>query len=406
MLKCATTVYDNTQSYSMSIVSVFGFDWLSDIIKNMKKIYFAIILIILIIATVFVFFKITNNKKTSETLVIGAILPMTGSSAIYGEELKKGMEYAIRDLEKNTGDKKIKLIVEDSQATAQGGLTAYNKLVNSDNADFIISAFSRVSVPLTQKAKEDNVPLIITMVAAMSAVSQDNPWVFRVFQNAAQTGGAHSNIYTKLGIKKLGVLYVNDEMGLSNFEVIQKDCKDRDIEVLGLSYLPTDSDYKTQLSKIKSFNPDGLVFIGIPPSAVYNARQQAISLGLNIPFFEPAGVLQISSSIKLLGSMANGIYSIGNPFNFMETGSDLKKKIMEETGREPSYSISFGYDSVKIIGEVSQMGKYKKEAFITQLKNLKTFSGTNSSYNLDGKGEISPTVYPAKVVNEKLEKAI
>lgn len=381
-----------------------GFELLfkHDILLGMnKKIYYVIGLLIILLV---IFFVVANKSAKKDEITVGAILPMTGASAIYGEELKKGMEYAVKDLEKD--GKTAKLIVEDSQSTAPGGLSAYNKLVHSDKVDFVISAFSRVSVPLTQKAKEDKIPLVITMVAAMSAVSQDNPWVFRIFQNALQTGGAHSDIYTKLGLKKLGVLYVNDEMGLSNFEVIKKDCADRGIEILGLSYLPADSDYKTQLSKIKAFNPGGLVFVGIPPSAVYNARQQSLELGLNVPFFEPAGVLQISSSIKLLGPLAEGMYSIGNPFNFMETGVELKNKVMAETGKEPSYAVSFGYDSMKMIGEASEMGKYKGSGFISKMKSLKSFSGTNSVYAIDGKGEISPIVYPTKVVNGKLEKVI
>lgn len=78
----------------------------------MKKINYLLLFIIL-------FFGCTPKNKTIEKNIIkiGAILPLTGSASELALQHKKGLDFAIKELNRKYKDKEytFKLILEDDQ---------------------------------------------------------------------------------------------------------------------------------------------------------------------------------------------------------------------------------------------------------------------------------------------------
>lgn len=97
--------------------------------------------------------------EEGEVIKIGAILPLSGPVAMFGDWARKGMEIALEDI--NLEEVKIEVLFEDSKLDAKEGIIAYNKLVNIDNAGLIISAKSSVSVPLIPIVREDEKVLLL-----------------------------------------------------------------------------------------------------------------------------------------------------------------------------------------------------------------------------------------------------
>lgn len=115
--------------------------------KSMQKgkygVIIAIILLIIIVALV------NQSSQKSESIgvsfTVGAVLPMTGPAALWGETVKNGMELA---LEEKSG---IEAVYEDSKSTAADGISAYN-LLQDKNVDLTFSELSLVSVPLAKNS--------------------------------------------------------------------------------------------------------------------------------------------------------------------------------------------------------------------------------------------------------------
>lgn len=74
-----------------------------------------------------------------DVIKIGAILPMTGNAAIYGESMRQGAELATEQINK-LNSKKVEIIFEDSKGDPKEALSAFNKL--KDNTNVVITAIS------------------------------------------------------------------------------------------------------------------------------------------------------------------------------------------------------------------------------------------------------------------------
>lgn len=359
----------------------------------------AIVVILLIIGTVFGE-KGGDSVVEGETFKVGAILPLSGGTAFFGEAMKVGFEYAKEDL----GDKasNVEIIFEDSEGLPATGVSSYNKLVNIDSVDVLISALSRISVPLVDRAATDEVPLILTLVSSMNAISADNPWVYRIFQNAELVGNNHFPVYEDLRIKKLGLISVNDEYGKSVTEFIEKKSGEVGIELIKEFYLPGDYDYRTQIIKMKEENVEGLSFIGIPPAALANFLTQADELSIDLPIFDIAGVLQSSGAIGVVGELSEDVYTGATPFDLGDKGTEIFDRYMDEHGNAPQYAVPFAYDAFVLIAEASENGKYRGEEFLERINKMKSFDGVSSEFTFSGTGEIAPELYPAQIIRGKL----
>jgi len=167
----------------------------------MKR-FITIISILLLILTL-----VTScAPQQQEQLKVGVIIPLTGPAAIWGQNIKNGIELSNQDLKTKGID--IKIIYEDSQASPTIGLTAYNKLKSIDNVDVLIVAVSRVSVPIIPLADKDQIPMFMTLTASKGAADK-SPYAFRFFATAEQFAYPHVDIMDSK--TTAAILYVNDE---------------------------------------------------------------------------------------------------------------------------------------------------------------------------------------------------
>ena len=93
----------------------------------------------------------------AQDIKIGANLPMSGPNAEYGDLFGSAAALAVEHANADKMlSKKLVLVIEDSQATPQGGVVAMNKLVSVEKVPYVLSAFTGVSkaiAPVGDKGK-------------------------------------------------------------------------------------------------------------------------------------------------------------------------------------------------------------------------------------------------------------
>lgn len=357
--------------------------------KNTLTVILAIVVILIIVS-------ITENETNSDKLVIGAILPMTGPNAVYGEQLKFGMDYALKTLDPHNT---IELKIEDSESKPQTGIAAFNKLIN-ENTDVFVSAFSRVSIPLKDLAKQNNKPLVMTIVSAMSAVDKDHPDVFRIFHNAENMAGVLVQTLEKKGFKKVGIVHLNDEFGASLNETMVRMLKEKGITVVSEAFAPDQTDYRTQIQKMKAAQTDVIVFVTIPPATLLTFVKQSKELGVAVPLMDAAGVLPGVGAVKLLGNAAENIYTFIGTFDAGLTGAELIAEL-DKQGLDKTYAAAYGYDVVKLIIVAQKISVEKKISVNEALQSITDFEGMEGQYVVTP-SEFQPHLIPAQVVGGKL----
>lgn len=123
-----------------------------------RKIGIGIGIVVVALAIIFAAIQI---KKEPKEIRIGAIFPLTGDGAKYGEEAKNGIELAVEELK----DTKIRMIYEDDQGTANGAVNAFNKLTAGGKIPMIIgpmySSTALVIAPLVERKGCNSFPISI-----------------------------------------------------------------------------------------------------------------------------------------------------------------------------------------------------------------------------------------------------
>lgn len=358
-----------------------------------RKEWFAVLIVVVIIIILSFFPSPLNTDDKNKELTIGAILPLSGPSAIWGENIKNGMELAKKDLEKEGIG--LNVVYEDSKADPNEGINAYNKLVNIDDVDVIFSAFSRVSVPLVSLSDNDKVPLIMTAVA-VDGITDQSPYAFRFFADAKTHATTHFDTLLSKGYNQIGVLYINDEYGVSVREYIEKESIEKGIEISNIeSYAPGDLDFRTQLLKIKSSKPNAIMVVVTNPSEIINVVKQVKELDIDAYIFEASFLLSLGGVRQSLGNLSEGVYTL----SFEKVDDEFNDLYISVYGEPPFFAAGFGFDMVEIVGKASKQGNGDLKEDLIELKEI---NGVSGNLIINTNGEINPKAKSVRIVDGEL----
>ena len=309
-------------------------------IKTLLSVIIALIVIILIILGV-------NSKSKNDTnpnFRVGAVLPLTGAAALWGETVKNGMELA---LEKNSG---LELIYGDSKSTAVDGISAYNMLQN-EKVDLTFTELSLVAVPLSKIALEKKLPLLVSLVAAEHS-SIVNDYTTRYYTDPTNyaTPAFTDPSSPVISAKKIALLTRNDDLGNSVKNKIIELAKNNNKEIVfAESFVPAEKDYNTVILKAKNSGANVFIFVASTPGEALGIIKAANQLKINMPIVESSAVFADLDTRKQAGNVS--FYSTSYDFSLTNKAVEFKKEYKEKFGKEPNFGSAFGYDIVNLISK-------------------------------------------------------
>lgn len=323
--------------------------------KNLKTLLSVIIILVVIVLIVLgVNSKEKNNTNTN--FKVGAVLPLTGAAALWGETVKNGMELA---LEKNP---KLEIIYGDSKSTAVDGISAYNMLQN-ENVDLTFAELSLIAVPLSKIALERKLPLLVSLVAAEHSVIV-NDYTTRYYTDPTNytTPTFTDPISPVISAKKLAVLTRNDDLGNSTKNKIIELAKINNKEIVFMeSFIPGEKDYNTAILKVKNSGADVFIFVPANPGEALGIVKTANQLKINMPMIETSAVFADLDTRKQAGNVS--FYSTSYDFSLPNKAIEFKKEYKERFGKEPNFGSAFGYDIVNLISKCKEEKDDIKKCF-------------------------------------------
>src|SRR5581483_644827 len=121
----------------------------------------------------------------SQTIEIGAILPLTGDGAKYGEEARNGINLALDEIAKG----KLRVIYEDDLGTAAGAVNAFNKLTATNKVSAIIGPmYSSTALAVAPLAERKQV-VVLSPSASSPALTTAGDFFFRNWPSDVFEGG-------------------------------------------------------------------------------------------------------------------------------------------------------------------------------------------------------------------------
>lgn len=226
----------------------------------------------------------TSKNGEGESLKIGVISTLTGAAAYYGESTMKGAEVGLVVAKEKYPDLDIKLFHEDSLFTPKGGIDAYTKLRSTEGIDAVITQASNIGVAVQPLALKDGILQISASVLANN-YSTPNDLSFRLTPKGDIEIGPTITYFKEKGIKKIAILGMNNEIGVSLSDSLTKEAAVAGIEIaVKESFAPDATDFKTQLAKIKQSGPEA-IYLGTIAAQTAQILKQADELGIQGPFF-------------------------------------------------------------------------------------------------------------------------
>ncbi len=328
---------------------------------------------------------------------IGAIIPLTGPAASQGIYAAQTAQLAEEDINDAGGinGKRIKIIIEDSESSPSKGVTAFQKLV-AENASAVFSMLSSVSVPLSYEAERTRVPLIMSLVTAKNS-TRGNNWAFRHYITADRDAAAMATYLYSIGKTKAGIILINDEYGASSSQEFSNSFKGE--IVAKEAFEPRDSDFRSQLLKIKDAKPDAVYLIGFDIQII-NIVKQAKELGLNATLATTT-LLTTPATQKEVAPFVDIIYGTAGEYNLPNNtkAAEFKRMYIEKFGQEPSAYAAYFYDSFMMLKESIKKGK-DNEGVRQNLENIE-YDGLLGNIRFLPSHDTDLAVYVFKLENGK-----
>jgi len=308
-----------------------------------NKIIGLIIVLVIIIAGGIIIHQVYGGQPEQQEIIIGAILPLTGKLAPYAQDAQRGIDLALAET-----DLPVKVIYEDHKYEPKEGITAYKRLRVEDIKLFITGS-SNVSLALSPLVNEEQT-IQMAVFSSISKYTSPDDYTFRVTPRAELENKALVNSAITNGLTRVSIIYPNNEWGQGHYNTIKSEFERLGGEILiAENYLKGDADFRSQLIKLKSSQPQAIVLIAAGKDGGV-IMKQAKELDINQQFL---GVRAIENSdlLEIAKGSAEGIIY---PYNF-DGNSDnpviqnFISKYQEKYNEIPSAYVAEGYTAMSLL---------------------------------------------------------
>ncbi|WP_424139191.1 ABC transporter substrate-binding protein [Roseomonas chloroacetimidivorans] len=252
-----------------------------------------------------------------DTLKVASVNSMSGGFARYGQELERGLEIAVQQVNAKgltIGGRTYRVVTQtyDDKTDASTSARLVERAATSDGAQFIIagcgSVITKAIIPTAQRLR---MPLLThwAQVDGVFAGQKGNPYLFGAMP-------PFSHYYTRISemaagfdapkVRRVAMITPNDELGVFTArEYLPADMRKSGLELVGTEMFPPRSqDFASALDRLRRLEPDMFVINCYTPDiiAVFKEMQA-------IRFFPSMIVVEAPTSLhESLGDAINGAF--------------------------------------------------------------------------------------------------
>ncbi len=356
--------------------------------------------------------KMVEKKEAGielpEVIKLGVIQGFTGDTASIGEVFKNVFILTVDELNQNGGinGKKIELILEDGKCNGKDASTAAQKLVNVDKVQFIIggtcSGESLAAEPIATAGK--------TVLASGSSTNPKlagiSPYFFRLAPNDNAQGQIDAKVAQKNGYKTVAVITEQTEYATGVLNSFKENFEKLNGTILSEEFAPGNSNFSTQITKLKSANPDALFINANGSVPVAKILKQIADQN-----WKPKIILNevISTDIKFLAEHKDQLEgAFGVEFK-TDANNQKLKALVENYKKRFNSDISYlgfsaaNYDLVYLFAEGVKTVGYSGEKLAQWSRTVKNWQGALGNITIKPDGD-NESAYSAIIVkNGKAE---
>ncbi len=295
-------------------------------------------------------------RAAGEPIRIGALGPFTGSIAFNAEEMRKGMLLALDEVNGQGGlfGRKVELVFGDTEAKPNVGVAVVKKLITRDRVLVVGGGYvSSVNIATSEVCERERTPNVVAIAISPTITSRGMKWVYRTAPDSLQ-GLSVTNGFIK-DVKRphtVAFLMENSDYGRDGEKIFSAGARAAGAQELAhLYYQLGDTDFTTQITKLKELHPDVTFSIGstVEQSLIQKqAHEQSF-----VTQWVGAGGHFTEAFFKMLGPVSQG--AMGSSLEPTLATSDpiatdfVKRYEAKYSGARAGIFSSQGYDNLKVI---------------------------------------------------------
>ncbi len=334
----------------------------------------------------------TEQTTQAESIKIGAIIPLTGNGAAYGEPMQKIAQIALDEINSANGvnGKKIEFVWEDGKCTGADASKAANKLINVDKVKIIFGGFcssETLSVaPIAEQAKV----LVLSSGSSSPDVTKAGDYIFRNYPSDLSQAKILAEAASKAGYKKVGIVAEQNDYTLGIEKAFTTRFEELGGKVEVQTYLPEDTDFRTALLKLKNIPVDALFIDPQTPANADLILKQLEEQEWKVPLIANDVIAGYQELIKKYSKTLEG--TLTAEFNYDSTNPEfikLSEKYKTLTGSELPYGTyaSTYYDGIYILKEGLEKVGPDTDKLKDYLYSIKDRKGLAGSLTMDENGD-------------------
>jgi branched-chain amino acid transport system substrate-binding protein len=314
---------------------------------------------------------------------LGAVAPLSGDFAEYGEQIQRAMTLAKESLEKEFPEVSLTLVYEDACLPAQA-VSAAKKLATVDKINALVGSYCVIGmIPMAPILNEAKIPALHSsavsdeLLAVGGFISTTNIAIRDEARAAAEIA------IQSLNTKRAGTFYISSQWG----ENYSKYFTQRFIELGGKPAATVETtkwtgDFRAELTRLRASNPD-VLFVAHVGKEFSNVVRQARQIGIKAQILGPHEATEVD---KEASEALEGTLLI-SPVHPRGSSSPMEEHYRTRFGTAPSVLSRNAYDASRIATRA--LVACRGESTCTQAKIIATsnFEGESGTFSIrQGRG--------------------
>lgn len=340
-----------------------------------------------------------STNSNSNIIKIASQTPLSGENAEMGEDIKLGIELAIKEnkekFEKMGFD--IQLLPKDDKADPTTGITNAQALVTDPDVLAVVGHLNS-GVMAAAGTTYEIAGLTTVAPAATNPQLSQNGWktFHRICGRDDQQGPAAAQFIVEKGKKKVAIIDDSTDYGKGLGMEVERKGKELGLDILfHESVSPQEMEFNTLVTKVQASGAEAVYFGGMYAQAGQFLKQlkdkkfSGIFVSAdganNEGFIKAAGVENVKSAF---------ITSVVGDINHSPAGTAWVNKYKKEFGKEPGAFGVYGYDATLVVlhgleQAIKKNGgkKPSREQVNAVISSTKDFKGVLTEISFDENGE-------------------
>jgi branched-chain amino acid transport system substrate-binding protein len=359
-----------------------------------KKIVWGIVGIVIIVVLI-IGIGVRGNRSNNSTVKIGALFPLTGGLAIYGEPAQKAAQLAVRDINASGGvnGKQLEVVFEDHQCSPATAVSAFEKLSAQGVRVFTSVACSGTVLGIAPELKNNQAVLVGTTVTTPK-ITGVSPYVFRNWASDIQESKLFADQIQAKGYKKIGEIYEVTDYAKGVAVNLQGFLKDSGVAFDAESFIIGDTDVRTQLTKLKAFKPDVILVSVQTVTSGEIVLKQMEQLGVTTKLFITDNLTAVPQIISAHSTLLEGAVGAEFILRSLEKATTMLSDYKTKYGADCTQpTVCAGvYDAVQMLAKAIQSNGYTADG-VKQYLNTISYDGSSGLIQFDQNNDRANAIF-------------